>query len=94
MPVVEVAASHFKGRGRDGDSPRTDPYVRNYRIRLPPQVMTRSVDADSLNLDDPVNAAFWNDAALRRATETTLAPAQVGADAYAAIFYTGGHATM
>jgi len=49
---------------------------------------------DGLDLDDPVNAAFWNDAALRRATETTLAPSQVDADAYAAIFYAGGHATM
>ncbi|UXS00082.1 type 1 glutamine amidotransferase domain-containing protein [Agrobacterium tumefaciens] len=49
---------------------------------------------DGLDLDDPVNAAFWSDAALRRATETTLSPAQVDADAYAAIFYAGGHATM
>ncbi|SAI72790.1 Molecular chaperone Hsp31 and glyoxalase 3 [Bordetella ansorpii] len=49
---------------------------------------------DGLDLDDPVNAAFWNDATLRGATETTLAPSQVDADAYAAIFYAGGHATM
>ncbi|WP_049399672.1 MULTISPECIES: type 1 glutamine amidotransferase domain-containing protein [Stenotrophomonas] len=49
---------------------------------------------DGLDLDDPVNAAFWSDAALRGATETTLAPSQVDPDAYAAIFYAGGHATM
>ncbi|WP_454766233.1 type 1 glutamine amidotransferase domain-containing protein [Cupriavidus campinensis] len=49
---------------------------------------------DGLDLDDPINAAFWNDAALRSATENTLAPAQVDPDAYAAIFYAGGHATM
>lgn len=49
---------------------------------------------DGLDLDDPINAAFWNDAALRCATETTLAPPQVDPDAYAAIFYAGGHATM
>ncbi|AJE23951.1 type 1 glutamine amidotransferase domain-containing protein [Azotobacter chroococcum] len=49
---------------------------------------------DGLDLDDPVNAAFWNDAALRSTTETTLAPSQVNPDAYAAIFYAGGHATM
>jgi putative intracellular protease/amidase len=49
---------------------------------------------DGLDLDDPVNAAFWNDPALRRATETTLSPVQVDPDAYAAIFYAGGHATM
>lgn len=49
---------------------------------------------DGLNLDDPVNATFWNDATLRGATEATLAPSQVDADAYAAVFYAGGHATM
>lgn len=49
---------------------------------------------DGLDLDDPINAAFWNDAALRGATENTLAPVQVDPDAYAAIFYAGGHATM
>lgn len=49
---------------------------------------------DGFDLDDPVNAAFWNDPALRAATEETLAPAQVDPEAYAAIFYAGGHATM
>lgn len=49
---------------------------------------------DGLDLDDPINAAFWNDAALRGATENTLAPVQVDPDAYVAIFYAGGHATM
>ncbi|WP_075258213.1 type 1 glutamine amidotransferase domain-containing protein [Herbaspirillum camelliae] len=49
---------------------------------------------DGFDLDDPVNAAFWNDPALRAATENTLAPSQVDPEAYAAIFYAGGHATM
>lgn len=49
---------------------------------------------DGFDLDDPVNAAFWNDAALRAATENTLAPSQVDPNGYAAIFYAGGHATM
>ncbi len=49
---------------------------------------------DGLDLEDPVNAAFWNDAVLRKAIENTLAPSQVDPDAYAAIFYAGGHATM
>lgn len=49
---------------------------------------------DGLDLDDPVNAAFWNDPALRGATENTLAPSQVDSRAYAAIFYAGGHAAM
>lgn len=49
---------------------------------------------DGLDLNDPVNAAFWSNPALRGATENTLSPAQVDADTYAAIFYAGGHATM
>lgn len=49
---------------------------------------------DGLDLDDPVNAAFWNDATLRGATENTLAPSQIDPDVYDAIFYAGGHATM
>lgn len=49
---------------------------------------------DGLDLDDPVNAAFWNDPALRSATENTLTPAQIDPDIYAAIYYAGGHATM
>ncbi|WP_448097482.1 type 1 glutamine amidotransferase domain-containing protein [Luteibacter yeojuensis] len=49
---------------------------------------------DGFDLDDTINYAFWNDAALRGATENTLAPAEVDPDAYAAIFYAGGHATM
>jgi putative intracellular protease/amidase len=49
---------------------------------------------DGFDLGDPVNAAFWNNPVLRQATEATLTPAQIDPDAYAAIFYAGGHATM
>jgi putative intracellular protease/amidase len=49
---------------------------------------------DGLNLDDPDNAEFWNDPARRGATENTLSPEQVDPDAYAAVFYVGGHGTM
>lgn len=49
---------------------------------------------DGLDLSDPINATFWNDTALRGATEKTLSPEQVEPDSYAAIFYAGGHATM
>ena len=49
---------------------------------------------DGLDLSDPQNAAFWNDPALRAATEQTLAPDAVNPADYAAIFYAGGHATM
>jgi putative intracellular protease/amidase len=49
---------------------------------------------DGFDLDDPVNAAFWNDPVLREAVGHTLSPAQVDPADYAAIFYAGGHATM
>lgn len=49
---------------------------------------------DGLNLDDKLNAAFWNTPELRAQTENTLNPAEVNAGDYAAIFYAGGHATM
>ena len=49
---------------------------------------------DGFDLEDPVNAAFWNNPTLRSTTENTLAPAQINPSDYAAIFYAGGHATM
>jgi putative intracellular protease/amidase len=52
------------------------------------------LDPDSFDLKDPVNAAFWNDPALRGAVEQTKTPSQVKADDYAAIFYAGGHGTL
>jgi putative intracellular protease/amidase len=51
-------------------------------------------DPDGLDLTDPINAAFWNDAALRGAVENTKQPSQVRAQDYAAIFYAGGHGTL
>ncbi|OJT37299.1 type 1 glutamine amidotransferase domain-containing protein [Serratia plymuthica] len=49
---------------------------------------------DGLELGDAINAAFWHDPERRVATENTLAPSEVDPDAYAAIFYAGGHVTM
>jgi putative intracellular protease/amidase len=49
---------------------------------------------DGFDLDDSLNAAFWHNAQLRAAVEHTQRPSEVDADAYAAIFYAGGHATM
>lgn len=49
---------------------------------------------DGLDLKDPINAAFWNDAQARSAVENTRKPSEVSADSYVAIFYAGGHAAM
>jgi putative intracellular protease/amidase len=51
-------------------------------------------DPDGLDVKDPINAAFWNDASLRSAIEHTRKPSEVDANDYAAIFYAGGHGTM
>lgn len=49
---------------------------------------------DGLDLNDPLNAGFWNDPVLRQATEETMKPSEINPEDYAAIFYAGGHATM
>jgi putative intracellular protease/amidase len=49
---------------------------------------------DGFDLQDPVNARFWNDAALRSAVEHTKTPSQVQAQDYGALFFAGGHAAM
>ncbi|MBX7194083.1 MAG: type 1 glutamine amidotransferase domain-containing protein [Sandaracinaceae bacterium] len=49
---------------------------------------------DGVDRQDPVNAAFLDDAGLVKRLETTLSPSEVEASAYDAIFYAGGHGTM
>jgi len=49
---------------------------------------------DGFDLNDPINAAFWNDTQTRNAVEHTLKPAEIHAEDYAAVFYAGGHAAM
>jgi putative intracellular protease/amidase len=49
---------------------------------------------DGFDLEDPINAAFYNDPALRGAIEHTHTPADVSPESYAAILYVGGHAAM
>src|SRR5262245_21790489 len=52
------------------------------------------LDPDSLDLKDPINARFWNDADLRGATENTRKPSEVKAGDYRAIFFVGGHGAV
>lgn len=61
---------------------------------ISPQGGQPPLDPDSLNLDDPTNAAFWNNPEIRSALRNTRTPAQVNAADYAAIFFVGGHGTM
>jgi putative intracellular protease/amidase len=103
--ILFVLTSHDRIGPAGADAPPGGFYLSE--VSHPHQVLTtagHTVDfvspqggkthVDGFDLNDPVNAAFWNNPALRAATENTLTPAQIDPDAYAAIFYAGGHATM
>ena len=50
--------------------------------------------AYGVKLDDPINKKYWENADYQKQLAHTLAPSQVKANDYAAIFYAGGHGTM
>ncbi|PIE78360.1 MAG: type 1 glutamine amidotransferase domain-containing protein [Candidatus Delongbacteria bacterium] len=47
-----------------------------------------------LDMDDPINKKFWNNAIYRNKVENTLKPSEVNPKDYVAIHYAGGHGTM
>lgn len=49
---------------------------------------------DGLDLNDPTNARYWNDATFRAAIRSTPRLADVDPSRYAAIFFAGGHGAM
>lgn len=49
---------------------------------------------DGLELEDSVNARYWNDEGFRRSMRTTLRLADVDAGRYSAVFFAGGHGAM
>ncbi len=49
---------------------------------------------EAVDLDDPLNAAFWNDEAGRGRVERSRRPDEIDSDDYAALFFAGGHGTM
>ncbi|TXD37142.1 type 1 glutamine amidotransferase domain-containing protein [Lujinxingia vulgaris] len=51
-------------------------------------------DPKSLDLDDPINAQFWENDALREKLDTTISIERVDPKRYQAIFFAGGHGTM
>ena len=50
--------------------------------------------AYGVKLDDPINKKYWESADYQKQLAHTLAPSQVKANDYVAIFYAGGHGTM
>ena len=49
---------------------------------------------DGLNLDDAVNARYWNDAGFRHGIRTTARLRDVDTHRYGAIYFAGGHGAM
>ncbi len=49
---------------------------------------------DGFDLNDKVNAEFWNDKVYHHKVENTKKPAEVNPADYAAIYYAGGHGAM
>ncbi|MGH8082915.1 MAG: type 1 glutamine amidotransferase domain-containing protein [Lysobacter sp.] len=49
---------------------------------------------DGLEVDDALNARYWNDAGFRAAVRDTLPLGEVDASRYSAIFFAGGHGAM
>ncbi len=49
---------------------------------------------DGLDMDDPLNARYWNDDKFRVAIRQTQRLADIDASRYSGIFFAGGHGTM
>lgn len=52
------------------------------------------MDPRSDDMDDPLNAAFWNDVDLKSQLDNPLDPAELNAEDYGVIYFAGGHGTM
>lgn len=50
--------------------------------------------AEGVDLDDPINAAFWNNAIYRGKIDHTLRPKAIHPEEYEALFFAGGHGAM
>src|SRR4029077_16129067 len=95
--VLFVLTSHdHKGNKPSGFflSEATHPHLvlanAGYEIEfVSPKGGKAPVDPDSLDLDDAINAKFWNNPTLRNAIEHTRGPADVKAEDYAGIFFAG-----
>lgn len=49
---------------------------------------------DGLELEDPVNARYWNDKSFREKLSQTKKLSELDPSKYAAVFFVGGHGTM
>ncbi|CAG9213855.1 ThiJ/PfpI family protein [Paraburkholderia tropica] len=101
-PVLIVMTSHgSKGEGGDPTgfylSEVTHPLAVLEAAGIPVEfasIQGGEPPVDGLDLDDPVNARYWNDARFRAAIAGSKALADVDASTLSAIFFAGGHGAM
>jgi putative intracellular protease/amidase len=101
-PVLFVMTSHgSKGEGGDPTgfylSEVTHPLAVLDAAGIPVKfasVKGGEPPVDGLDLNDPINAQYWNDGQFQAAITHSKALANVDASAYSAIFFAGGHGAM
>lgn len=102
QPVLFVMTSHAV-KGRTGEptgfylSEVTHPLAVLEAAGVPVEFASLQggePPVDGLDLQDPVNARYWQDETFRAALRTTKRLADVDPTAYSAIFFPGGHGAM
>ncbi|WP_049621955.1 type 1 glutamine amidotransferase domain-containing protein [Frateuria defendens] len=101
-PVLMVLTSHGT-KGSTGEptgfflGELTHPLAELQEAGIPTEfasIQGGEPPVDGLNLDDAVNARYWNDAAFRDAIRHTRRLGDVDPSKYSAIFFAGGHGAM
>lgn len=101
-PVLFVLTSHgSKGNGGEATgyflSEVTHPLAELQQAGLTVEfasIQGGEPPVDSLDLNDPINARYWQDAQFRSQVANTRRLADVEPTRYAAIFFAGGHGAM
>jgi putative intracellular protease/amidase len=101
-PVLFVMTSHgSKGNGGEATgyylSEVTHPLAELQQAGLTVEfasIQGGEPPVDGLDLNDPINARYWNDAQFRSRVANTRRLADVEPTRYAAIFFAGGHGAM
>jgi putative intracellular protease/amidase len=101
-PVLMVLTSH----GMLGDTGQTTGFFLG-ELTHPLEVLAKAgipvefasikggePPVDGLELEDPVNARYWNDKSFREKLSATKKLSDLDPSRYSAVFYVGGHGTM
>ncbi len=101
-PVLFVLTSHDK----IGDTDRATGYylgevthplfvLENADIKVEfASIQGGNAPVDGLELDDKINAHYWNNPEFRKLVAHTLPLIEVDSNRYSAVFFAGGHGTM